>query len=329
MTAEPAVSVGTIRGAADRIRGHVFETPVVSGEALGLGRLLLKAENLQRTGSFKPRGAYNAALQLTAEERRQGVITLSAGNHGQALAWAARTLGMPCVVVAPDTAQQTKLAAMRRFGAVVIQTPSLRLQDTLEKEQQARGMRLVHPFADERVIAGQGTVGLEILAAVSDLALVVVPVGGGGLISGIAVAIKSIKPGVRIVGVEPVGAAAVSESLRAGRPVTLERIETVADGLAAPYTTAINLSLVRRFVDEIVCLDDADFLEGVRRVLLDGRLLVEPAGAGAVAAIATERVKLAGAGSTVAVLTGGNVDRARLRAWLETKPSPGERRPGT
>ena len=135
----------------------------MSGEALGLGPLLFKTENLQRTGSFKPRGAFNAVLQLTSDERRQGVITLSAGNYGQALALAARTLGLPCVVVAPDTAPQTKLAAMRRFGAVIIQTPSVRLQETVEEEQLSRGMRLVHPFADERVIAGQGTVGLEIL----------------------------------------------------------------------------------------------------------------------------------------------------------------------
>ncbi len=268
-------------------------------------------------------------LQLTADERRRGVITLSAGNHGQALALAARTLGLPCVVVAPDTAPQTKLAAMRRFGAVIIQTPSVRLQETVESEEASRSMRLVHPFADERVIAGQGTVGLEILEAVPDLALVVVPVGGGGLIAGIAVAIKSVKPDVRIVGVEPLGAAAVSESLRAGRPVALDRIATVADGLAAPYTTALNLSLIRRFVDEIVCLDDADLLDGVRRVLLDAKLLVEPAGAAAVAAIVTERVKLPVAGSTVAVLTGGNVDPARLAGWLKNEKSPDRKGQGT
>ena len=301
----------------------------MSGEALGLGPLLLKTENLQRTGSFKPRGAFNAVLQLSADERLRGVITLSAGNHGQALALAARTLGMPCVVVAPDTAQHTKLAAMRRFGAVIIQTPSIRLQETVEKEETSRGMRLVHPFADERVIAGQGTVGLEILDAVPDVSLVVVPVGGGGLISGIGVAIKSLKPEVRIVGVEPLGAAAVSQSLQACRPLALGQIETVADGLAAPYTTAINLSLIRRFVDEVVCLDDADFLDGLRRVLLDAKLVVEPAGAAAVAAIATERVKLPPTGSTVAVLTGGNVDPARLAGWLETKESPDRKGQGT
>jgi len=296
---------------------------MVSGEALGLGPLLLKAENLQRTGSFKPRGAFNAVLQLTADERARGVITLSAGNHGQALALAARSLGIQCLVVAPQTAPQTKLAAMRRFGAEIIQTPSVRLQEAVE------GMRLVHPFADERVIAGQGTVGLEILEAVPDLALVVVPVGGAGLISGLALAIKSVKPEVRVVGVEPVGAAVVSESLRAGRPVVLERIETVADGLAAPYATALNLAMVRRFVDEVVCLDDADILDGLRRVVLDARLVVEPAGAASVAAIACGRVKVAGSGSTVAVLTGGNLDASRLAGWLQTKKSPDPTGQGT
>jgi threonine dehydratase len=309
--------------AAERIRPHILSTPIVSGEALGLGPLLLKAENLQRTGSFKPRGAFNAVLQLTAGERRRGVITLSAGNHGQALALAARTLGLPCVVVAPETAPLTKLAAMRRFGAEIILTPSVRLQETVEREQRSRGMRLVHPFADERVIAGQGTVGLEIIAAVPDLALVVVPVGGAGLISGLGLAIKSVKPAVRVVGVEPLGAAVVSESLRTGRPVALERLATVADGLAAPYTTALNLLMVRRFVEEVVCLDDSDILDGLRRVVLDTRLVVEPAGAAAVAAITSGRVKLAPDGSTVAVLTGGNLDASRLAGWLETKKSPG------
>ncbi|TMG37346.1 MAG: threonine/serine dehydratase [Chloroflexi bacterium] len=318
-----------MREAAERIRPHIFRTPMVSGEALGLGPLLLKAENLQRTGSFKPRGAFNAVLQLTADERARGVITLSAGNHGQALALAARSLGIQCLVVAPQTAPQTKLAAMRRFGAEIIQTPSVRLQEAVEREQQARGMRLVHPFADERVIAGQGTVGLEILEAVPDLALVVVPVGGAGLISGLALAIKSVKPEVRVVGVEPVGAAVVSESLRAGRPVVLERIETVADGLAAPYATALNLAMVRRFVDEVVCLDDADILDGLRRVVLDARLVVEPAGAASVAAIACGRVKVAGSGSTVAVLTGGNLDASRLAGWLQTKKSPDPTGQGT
>lgn len=317
-----ALTVAEIRAAAERIRPHVLATPVVDGQALGLGPVQLKAESLQRTGSFKPRGAFNAILELTPDERRRGVITLSAGNHGQALALAARTFDIPCVVVAPETAPETKLAAMRNFGALVLQTPRLQLQETTEREQRDRGLRLVHPFADSAVIAGQGTVGLEILEAVPKVALIVVPVGGGGLISGIALAVKSLRSDVQVVGVEPSGAAAVSESLRAGRPVTLQRIETVADGLAAPYAAELNLSLIRRFVDDLVCLPEEPFIEALRLILMQAKLVVEPAGAAGVAALLAGRVRPAASGATVLVLTGGNVDAARLARWLETKKSP-------
>lgn len=291
-------------------------TPLVSGEALGLGRLLLKAESLQRTGSFKPRGAFNAVLQLTPAQRAKGVITLSAGNHGQALAWAASTLRIPCLVAVPDTAPVTKVDAMQRFGADVIQAPALRLHETMEGEQRRRGLHLVHPFADPAVIAGQGTVGLEIIAAAPDVDTVVVPVGGGGLISGIALAVRAQRPKVRIVGVEPVGAAVVSQSLAAGQPMTLERIETVADGLAPPYTREINLSLIQRYVDSVVQVTDDLLLEALRLILFTTKFLVEPAGAAAIAAILSGAVKIDSAGATVAILTGGNVDPHRLQSWL-------------
>jgi len=309
-----------IRAASERIRPYVLPTPTLDGGALGLGTVWLKAESLQRTGSFKPRGAFNAVLELTPDERRSGVITLSAGNHGHALALAARSFDIPCLVVAPDTAPVAKLAAMRALGAEVVQTPALSLQQTMEQERQRRGFRLVHPFADPAVIAGQGSVGLEILQTLPEVALVVVPVGGGGLISGIAIAIKSLKPDVRVVGVEPNGAATVSESLRAGRPISLQRIETVADGLAAPYTDELNLSVVRRFVDDLVCLPDEPLIEAVRLILLRAKLLVEPAGAAAVAAMLSGQIHPAPQGATVCVLTGGNLDPGRLAGWLERSP---------
>jgi threonine dehydratase len=189
-----SVSLAEIRAAAERIRPHVLSTPTISGEAVGGPGVWLKAENLQRTGSFKVRGAINAVLQLTAEQRSRGVITLSAGNHGQALAYAAQTVGMPCVVVVRDDAQLSKLQAIRRYGAEIVLVPIAEWQHRLEEEQERRQLHLVHPFDDPAVVAGQGTVGLEILAAVPEVRTVLVPVGGGGLISGIAIALKTSGP---------------------------------------------------------------------------------------------------------------------------------------
>ena len=222
------VSLPEINAAAERIRPYVLATPLLSGDALGSDGLWLKAENLQRTGSFKVRGAFNAVIQLGDKHRAHGVITLSAGNFGQALAFAARRFGIPCVVVIREDAQKTKLEAIQRFGAEIVLVPVGEWQQRLEEEQARRGLHLVHPFDDPAVVNGQGTVGLEILAALPAVRTVVVPIGGGGLIAGVAVAIKNSRPGVRIVGVEPEGANAVSRSLAAGHPVALERIDTVA-----------------------------------------------------------------------------------------------------
>src|SRR5438876_2244800 len=251
-----ALSLADIRAAADRIREYVLPTPTVSGEAVAGVGAWLKAENLQRTGSFKVRGAINAVLQLDSEQRRRGVITLSAGNHGQALAYAARAFGIPCVVVIRDDAQVTKLQAIRRYGAEIILTPIGRWQERLEEEQPERDLHLVHPFDDPAVAAGQGTVGLEILDAVPDVRTVMVPVGGGGLIAGVAVSIKQQRPAVRVIGVEPERAPAVTESLAAGHPVTPSRLDTIADGLAAPYTRPLHMTLIQRSVVEARCVCD-------------------------------------------------------------------------
>lgn len=310
-----ALSLADIRAAADRVKPYVLPTPIVSGEGLTGPGVWLKAENLQRTGSFKARGAVNAVLQLSPEQRRRGVITLSAGNHGQALAYAAQAFGIPCVVVIREDAQLTKLQAIRRYGAEIVLVPVSEWQQRLEAEQQRRDLHLVHPFDDPAVAAGQGTVGIELLEAVPDVRTVMVPVGGGGLIAGIAVAVKSQQPDVRIIGVEPAQAPGVTESLAAGHPVTPSRLDTVADGLAAPYTRAFNLALVQRYVDEVRTVSDESIIEALRAVVLYAKLVVEPAGAAAVAALmadsAIER-------PVVAILTGGNVDGQRLAGWLSS-----------
>ncbi|MEO6797612.1 MAG: threonine/serine dehydratase [Candidatus Dormibacter sp.] len=306
------VSLPEIEAAAERIRPYILPTPLLSGDALGSDGLWLKAENLQRTGSFKVRGAFNAVIQLDDAQRARGVITLSAGNFGQALAFAAQRFDIPCVVVIREDAQKTKLEAIERFGAQIVLVPVGEWQQRLEEEQARRGLHLVHPFDDPAVINGQGTVGLEICAALPALRTVIVPVGGGGLIAGVAVAIKGRTPGVRIIGVEPEGANAVSRSLAAGRPVALERIDTVADGLAPPYTRPLNLALVRQYVDQVGTVTDGAILDALRAIVSRTKLVVEPGGAAAIAALDTIAVEK----PVVAILTGGNVDRGRLGQWL-------------
>ncbi|TMG15700.1 MAG: pyridoxal-phosphate dependent enzyme [Chloroflexi bacterium] len=308
-----ALSLAEIQAAADRIREYVLPTPTASGEAVAGVGAWLKAENLQRTGSFKVRGAINAVLQLDAEQRRRGVITLSAGNHGQALAYAAQAFGIPCVVVIRDDAQVTKLQAIRRYGAEIVLTPIGRWQERLEEEQHERDLHLVHPFDDPAVAAGQGTVGLEILEAVPDVRTVIVPVGGGGLIAGVAVAIKQQRSNVRIIGVEPERAPTVSESLAAGHPVSPSRLDTIADGLAAPYTRPFNLTLIQRFVDEVRTVSDEAIIAALTSIVLQAKLVVEPAGAAGVAALASDAAIQR---PVVIVLTGGNVDGIRLGSWL-------------
>jgi threonine dehydratase len=307
-----SVSLPLIEAAADRIRPYVLATPLLPGESLGYQGLWLKAETLQQTGSFKVRGAFNALIQLEPHERRRGVITLSAGNHGQALAYAAQRFGIPCVVVVRDDAPRTKLDAIRRYGAELVLVPVEAWQQRLEEEQSRRGSYLVHPFDDAAVVNGQGTVGLEILQALPEVRTVVVPIGGGGLISGVAAAIKSRWPEARVIGIEPEGASVVSQSLAAGRPVPLKRIETIADGLAPPYTRQLNLALVKEYVDEVRTVTDTAILDALRALAASARLIVEPAGAAAVAGLVGLDLKP----PVVAILTGANVDQHQLARWL-------------
>ena len=222
------VSIVEIRAAAVRIAPFVHRTPIVESATLGSltgTRLGLKAENLQRTGAFKVRGALNAILNLDPDQRERGVITLSAGNHGQALAFAARQAEIRSVVFMPQDAVPVKVAAVKGYGGEAHFAPSMQtLRPAMDQYQQQHGLHYIHPFGDPDIIAGQGTVGLEILEASPNAETIVVPVGGGGLLAGVAVAAKAINPRVRVVGVEPEGASVVSQSLAAGRPVTFDQL---------------------------------------------------------------------------------------------------------
>jgi threonine dehydratase len=278
-------------------------------------RLHLKMELFQKTGSFKPRGVLNKLHWLTPEERARGVITLSAGNHAQALAWGAAQSGISALVVMPATAVPGKVRATRDYGAEVILTEGNLLDTTLELQKE-RGLTLVHPFDDPRIIAGAGTVGLEIIEDLPDVDVVIAGLGGGGLISGVATAIKALKPEVRIIGVEPEGAAAMSASLKQGMPVHLEKVDTVADGLGAPFAGTHTLAHVSARVDEVVIVSDAEILEAMRLLFERVKVTAEPAGSAAVAALLTGRVALPKGTATVCIVSGGNVDLTRLKGWF-------------
>jgi threonine dehydratase len=324
MSPAQLTTLDDIRAAARRVSAIARVTPLVDVSAAAGRPLLLKCECLQPGGAFKIRGAYNMVAQLTAEQRRRGVVTFSSGNHGQAMALAARELGAPAVVVMPTTAPQIKIDGARGFGAEVIfaGTTSTERRERAEAEAQARGLTMVPPFDHEWIIAGQGTAGLEILDQRPDVAAVLVPIGGGGLAAGVAAAIKLSRPEVRVIGVEPSGAAAMKASIEAGRPVTLDRTHSVADGLMAVRPGDLTFAHVRRFVDSIVTVEDEQIIDAVLWLFSTAKIVAEPSGATTVAAA------LAGAaqmdGPIVAIVSGGNIGmdkleefrRAHKQTWL-------------
>lgn len=323
------VSLDDIRAARERIAPYLSRTPLLRCETLSrlsATKLLLKAENLQKTGSFKVRGALNAVLQLSPEQRERGIVTLSAGNHGQGLAYAAAIVGVRCAVFMPETATPSKVAAIRGYGAEAHFAPAMeQVFAAMEQHRAERGLHFVHPFGDPAIIVGQGTVGLEILEDAPETEAVSVCVGGGGLLAGIAVAVKSQRSEVRVVGAEPEGAPTVSRGLAAGHPVTLERISTVADGLAAPFTAETTQAIIARLVDDVVLLTDDEIIGAMRLILERAKLLVEPAGAAGVAALLTGKANLPADTATIATLSGGNIDVGRLKTLLY--PSAVSRQP--
>lgn len=314
------VDIRQIREAQARLDGRIHRTPIHSSATLGRRtgtRFFLKAECLQKTGSFKVRGVLNKLGSLSAEERVRGVIGISAGNHAQALAWGATQEGIRCTVVMPARASQVKVAASRDYGAeIVLHGDVHEAFAEMERLRCERGLTLVHPYDDDAVIAGQGTVGLEVVEDLPDVDAVIVPVGGGALIAGIATAVKALRPRARVYGVEPEGASGVRRALDAGRVVRLEHIGTIADGLAAPSTSERALEQIRANVDDVVLVTDAEIAAAVVTVLERTKLLVEPAGAAGFAALLAEKLRLP-AGATAAVIaSGGNIDTSRLAELL-------------
>ncbi len=309
------VTLDDISDARKLLRGVIVDTPVEGSRPLSRavgGPVSLKCENLQRTGSFKIRGAYARIARLPAEERACGVVAASAGNHAQGVALAASTLGIPSIVFMPEGAPLPKVEATKAYGAEV-RFAGVTVDEALVAATAYAGEHgnvLIHPFDHPDVIAGQGTIGLEVLEQVPDVRTVVVPLGGGGLVSGIAAAIKAVRPGVRIVGVQAEGAAAFPGSLATGHPVPLSAMATIADGIAVGCPGQITLEHVRALVDDVVTVSDEALSRALLLCLERAKLVVEPAGAAAVAAI-REQPQHFGA-PVVAVVSGGNVDPVLL-----------------
>jgi len=272
------------------------------------GPVLLKCENLQRTGSFKVRGAYTRMSYLSDEERALGVVAASAGNHAQGVALAAQALGIKATVFMPEGAPIPKEKATRGYGADVV-FHGRYIEDSLAEArafQERTGAILIHPFDNADIVAGQGTVGLEILEQAPDVETIVVPCGGGGLLSGIAIAVKAMRPEVRVIGVQAEGAAAYPASLEAGHPVALESMATMADGIAVGLPGEVTFAMVRDLVDEVITVSEASLSGAVLATLERAKMVVEPAGAAAVAAILDDPSRFSS--PTVGVLSGGNID---------------------
>src|SRR5438067_2874648 len=319
----PAAPLGLddVRRARETIGGRLHRTPLLSSRTLSDrtgATVLLKAELLQRTGSFKPRGVLNKLASLSPEEKARGVISISAGNHAQALAYAAAVEGIDALVVMWETASPMKVEAARGYGASIdTSAPDIPAAfERLDRLIEETGRTLVHPFDDPAVMAGQGTVGLEIVQAVPEVDLVAVPIGGGGLIGGISAALKAARPQTRVVGVEPEGADAMTRALAAGHPVTLERMDTIADGLTAPFAGRHTLRHVQRFVDQVVTVSDVDIAAALRLIMERCKLAAEPAGAAALAGLMAGAVTPDPGSVVVCVVSGGHVDPATLKRIL-------------
>ena len=307
------VTLEEIYAARDTIADKVHRTPLAYStffsNATGTN-LYLKHELFQKTGSFKVRGVSNKMNALTEEEKRKGVITLSAGNHAQAVAWGAAQYDIPSTIIMPQHSVVSKQIATRDYGGEVILSDGNLLEDCL-RIQKERDLYLVHPFDDPKIIAGHATCGVEIIEDVPNVDVVIVAVGGGGLISGVAAAVKQLKPDTIVYGVEPEGADGMTRSLAAGKPVSLA-VDTIADGLAAPFVGQHNLNHVQAFVDQVVTVNDDEIRAALKLLWTRTKLFAEPAAAAPLAAMLNHKLDIPQGTTVVCIVCGGNVDLDNL-----------------
>jgi threonine dehydratase len=318
------VDAGSVVAAAGRIAGKVHRTPVLGSATLEGrtgARLAIKNEAAQKTGSFKARGALNRLLTLPADALDRGLVTVSAGNHAGAVSWAAAQAGTKATVVMPTWANPLKVAACRDYGAEVVLHGDTTNESFAESERlgQARGLTFVHPFDDPEIIAGQGTAGLELVEDAGAPDVLVTCLGGGGLTCGLALAVKDANPRCRVVAVEPEGAATLTAALAAGGPVPVSA-RSVADGLCAPYAGQVTFPLFRELVDQVVTLSEAELLAGTRFVMERMKVVAEPAGAAAIAALLAGKVPDVAGARVGTIISGGNID---LRAVVPLLPTDG------
>lgn len=314
------ITIDDIQAARQVIAGRLHHTPTLTASLLGdmLGvNLLFKAELFQKAGSYKPRGAINKLNSLTAEQKANGVVSMSAGNFAAGLAYAAGAMGVKATIVMPEAAVKAKVAATRGYGATAILHGVGKdlLPKAMELAEQHH-LTFVHPFDDPAIIAGTGTVGLEIIEDGPAPDVVFVPVGGGGLIAGVATAIKTLSPSTRIIGVEPTGAVKMLTSVQQHKPLAAEKLSTIADGLAAPFAGVHTLEHVEKYVDEIVLVSDDEIKEAMLLIMERSKLFVEPSGAAGFAALLSHEVDVPAGSTVVCVLSGGNIDREKLKAIL-------------
>ena len=312
------VTLKDIEHARSLLRGIAVRTPLVlcklpDDQQMNARQVFIKPENLQPIGSFKLRGAYNKISSLTRDERKRGVVAHSSGNHAQGVAFAARALGVKATIVMPNTAPKVKLDATRALGAEVVLVGPASEDRIIKAEELERehGLVAVPPYNDEKIIAGTGTIGLEILEDIADVELVLAPVGGGGLISGVATAIKESNPRAKIIGVEPEFAADAQSSLRSGKIQSISgesAMRTAADGLRSQSIGEINFEHIKKYVDDIITVTEEEIRQAMRRLLFSGRLLAEPSGAVTTAAAMFHADQLPASNKTVVVLTGGNIE---------------------
>lgn len=307
------INLQDVQNAAENIKSVIRPEPFVKSEALSEiaeRDIFLQKSNLQLTGAFKLRGAFNKVANLTEKEKTTGVIAASAGNHAQGVAFSAKFFGIRAVIVMPEATPLLKINGVKTYGAEVIlkgdnyDEAYAHAKELCEKE----GLVFVHPFADDKVIAGQGTIAIEMLEANPDLDTIIVPVGGGGLISGVAIAAKALKPSIKIIGVTASGAPAMFESFKAKQPIDSTSVRTIADGIAVRDTSPITLDYILQFVDEIVQVDDEEIASAILFLMEKHKIVVEGAGAVGVAALMHNKLNLANLNNIGVVLSGGNID---------------------
>jgi threonine dehydratase len=321
LTLTELVTLAELRAAKERLHGVALHTPLVPFD---LGALWIKAEGLQPIGSFKLRGAYNKIAQLSDAQRSCGVITYSSGNHAQGVAYAARALGAKAVIVMPDNAPKVKVQATQSLGAEIVTVGPASNDRKVKAEELAAefGYVVIPPYDDRQIIAGQGSCGLEIAEDLPDVDLVLAPVGGGGLLSGVAAAVKLTSPKTRVIGVEPELASDGAQSFKAGKIVSFtgeQTSRTAADGLRTQSIGELNFAHLQAYVDDVVTVSEAEIRQAMRRMIFGARLVPEPSGAVALAAALFHREQLPPTESIVAVMSGGNVEPHVLRSVLEEK----------